>query len=103
MGVPDCIGSGATTAPSSSKFLRTDRSILIPSENKRYLYHATPVNYLTWCFRKLVVDYVIRSYGYLVQPCFQSTYYVLPLVYTFDDSKIQNLHVPMNFGMVLLT
>jgi hypothetical protein len=45
----DCNGSGATTAyadPSSSKFLRTDRSILIPSENKHYLYHATPGNYL---------------------------------------------------------
>jgi hypothetical protein len=33
-----------------------------------------PVNYSTWCFRKLVVDYVIRSYGYLVQLSFQYTY-----------------------------
>jgi hypothetical protein len=44
--VPDCNGSGATAAyadPSSSKFLRTDRSILILSEKKRDLYHARPV------------------------------------------------------------
>jgi hypothetical protein len=49
VGVQDCNGGGATPAyahPSSGKFLRTDRSILIPFENKRYLYHASPVNYL---------------------------------------------------------
>jgi hypothetical protein len=71
VGVQDCNGSGATPAyadPSSSKFLRTDRSILIPSKDKRYLYHARPVKYQsvpycsTFCQAKTVCQNV-QHYG----------------------------------------
>jgi hypothetical protein len=71
VGAHDCHGSSANTAyadPSSSKFLRTYRSILIPSENKRYLYHARPVKYQsvpycsTFCQAKTVCQNV-QHYG----------------------------------------
>jgi hypothetical protein len=88
VGVQDCNGGGATPAyahPSSGKFLRTDRSILIPFENKRYLYHASPVNYLVTYSRLMSYKVTAISSNQVFSIL---TMFCRLQIYGFDDSKL---------------